>query len=66
MLATEYALTQPSGLASLVLASPVLSVLRWIQDQISLLDTLPCAVQVTIYRHEVLGTVDSQEYRAAM
>jgi proline iminopeptidase len=66
MLATEYALTQPLGLVSLILASPIISIARDIQDSISLLDALPCEVQVAIYRHEVLGSRDSEEYQQAL
>jgi proline iminopeptidase len=65
-LATEYALTKPPGLASLILASPIISIPRWIEDQIRLLDALPCDTQAMIYRHEVLGSVESEEYQRAM
>jgi proline iminopeptidase len=65
-LATEYALTKPPGLASLILAGPVISFPRLIEDQIRLLDALPCDIQVMIYRHEVLGSVESEEYQKAL
>jgi len=66
LLATEYALANPSKIASVILASPILSIPRWTQDQIFLLDALPCDVQVKIYRHEVLGTIESEDYQVAV
>ncbi len=65
ILATEYALTQPSGLVSLILSSPVLSVPRYVQDSNGLKRELPIEMQEAIERHEAAGTTDSSEYQAA-
>jgi alpha-beta hydrolase superfamily lysophospholipase len=42
-LAATYAVAQSEGLRSLVLASPLISVDRWLQDATSLRSTLPAA-----------------------
>jgi proline iminopeptidase len=65
MLATDYALTQPAGLVSLILASPCLSIPRFIEDAAALRAALPRGVQEVLERHEAAGTTDSKEYEAA-
>jgi L-proline amide hydrolase len=65
MLAMEYALTQPSGLASLVLASSPASIPQWIEETGRLRAELPQDVQETLTRHEEAGTTDSAEYEEA-
>jgi L-proline amide hydrolase len=65
MLAMEYALTQPEGLASLVLASSPASIPQWVGETGRLRSHLPEDVQQTLERHEAAGTTDSQEYRDA-
>ncbi|MDH3458586.1 MAG: proline iminopeptidase-family hydrolase [Gemmatimonadota bacterium] len=66
MLATEYLLTEPAGVRSLVLASPALSVTRWVRDADSLKATLPDSLQAIIAHHEASGTTESQEYQGAV
>lgn len=66
ILATEYMFTQPAGVQSLVLASPALSMSRWIHDADSLRSTLSDSVQAIIAHHEREGTFDSPEYQSAM
>ena len=66
MLATDYMLTHPSGVRSLILASPALSVPLWIHDADSLRGTLPDSTQAKIAKHEKDGTFDSPEYQSAM
>lgn len=66
MLATDYMLTRPRGVQSLILASPALSMRRWIHDADSLRSTLPDSVQAAITRHEQDGTTDAPEYQSAM
>src|SRR5215475_7331243 len=66
MLAVDYMLTKPVGVRSLILASPALSISRWIQDAETLKRTLPESVQAVIAKHESAGTFDSPEYQAAM
>jgi len=65
MLATDYALTQPAGLVSLILASPPLSIPRWLKDLAEYRHKLPKDVQQTLDRHEKAGTTDSDEYETA-
>jgi proline iminopeptidase len=62
MLAADYALTRPLGLASLILASPPLSMSRWIADLTEYRKALPRQVQEILDRHEAAGTTDSEEY----
>ncbi len=65
MLAVEYMLTKPEGVKSLVLASPALSIPRWLEDTNRLKSELPAEIQAAIDRHEAAGTTDSEEYQAA-
>jgi len=66
MLAVDYMLTRPTGVRSLVLASPALSITRWLRDADSLKATLPDSLQTAIAHHEGAGTTDSPEYQAAV
>jgi len=66
MLAVDYMLTRPTGVRSLILASPSLSIARWAGDAESLLTTLPDSLQRTIHVHEADGTTDSPAYQAAV
>ncbi len=66
MLAVDYMLTKPSGVKSLVLASPALSIPRWVRDADSLKSTLPESTRSAISRHEADGTYDSPEYQSAI
>jgi proline-specific peptidase len=66
MLAIEYALTQPQGLTSLILASTLASMPLWIAEANRLRAELPAQVQATLSRHEEAGTTDSAEYQEAM
>jgi proline iminopeptidase len=65
MLATDYALTRPGGIASLILASPPLSIPRWLADARAWIAQMPAADQEVIARHEAEGTVDHPDYLAA-
>lgn len=65
MLAMEYALTQPAGLASLILADTGASVPQWVAEMRRLVAELPAEVQQTILKHEAAGTTDSSEYQEA-
>jgi proline iminopeptidase len=64
MLAVDYLLTGASA-ASLILASPALSIRRWTEDADRLRKTLPADVQQTLARHEAAGTTSTLRYRAA-
>jgi L-proline amide hydrolase len=65
MLAMEYALTQPDGLASLVLASAPASIPQWVEETARLRSLLPPDVQETLTLHEEAGTTDDPEYDEA-
>jgi proline-specific peptidase len=65
MLAMEYALTQPHGVASLVIASSPSSMPQWVEETAKLRAALPAEVQSTLDEHEAAGTTDSPEYAAA-
>ncbi len=65
MLAMEYALTQPPGLASLILADTGASAPQWVTEMRRLVAELPPELQQTIVRHEAAGTTDSLEYQEA-
>jgi L-proline amide hydrolase len=65
MLGMEYALTQPAGLASLVVASSPSSMEQWVSETARLRRELPRDVQETLDLHEAAGTTDSQEYTDA-
>lgn len=67
MLAIEYALTQPQGLVSLILASATPSMPMWVAETNRLREELPPEIQATLQRHEEAGTTSNEEYqRAAM
>lgn len=66
MLAVDYVLSRPVGVSSLILASPILSMPRWIHDSDSLLGTLPDSLQEVIRRHEREQTTGSPEYQSAL
>ena len=66
MLAIEYALTQPQGLVSLILASTLSSMPLWVAEANRLRDELPPEVQAALLRHEATGTTDDPEYLQAM
>lgn len=66
MLAVEYMLTQPSGVESLILASPCLNLPgKHMLEAQRLLAALPEEVQAIIHQHEAAGTTDSEEYQQA-
>ena len=65
MLAMEYALTQPAGLASLILADTAASLPQWASEMKRLVAELAFDVQQTLQKHIEAGTTDSPEYRQA-
>ena len=65
MLAMEYALTRPPGVAGLVLASAPASIPQWVEETARLRARLPADVQDTLRRHEEAGTTDDPEYEEA-
>jgi proline-specific peptidase len=66
MLAMEYALTQPVGVATLTIASSPASMIQWVAEANRLRASLPRDVQATLQRHEAAGTTNSSEYQSAM
>jgi L-proline amide hydrolase len=65
MLAMEYALTQPTGVASMIVASSPASIPQWVAEANRLRSLLPEDVQETLTSHEEAGTTDSPEYEQA-
>lgn len=65
MLAMEYALTQPIGLVSLILADTGASLPQWASEAKRLVAELPVDVQQTLQNHLEAETTDSIEYREA-
>src|SRR5260370_19964134 len=66
MLAIEYALTQPRGLVSLILASTLSSMPMWTAEANRLRNELPPEGHATLLRHAAAGTTDDPEYQQAM
>ena len=66
MLAMEYALTQPTGVASLTVASSPASMIQWVAEANKLREQLPPDIQAALLKHEAAGTFDDPEYVAAM
>ncbi len=65
MLAIEYALTRPPGLASLTLSSSPASIPLWAEETGRLRSELPPDVRRILDEHEAAGTADSAEYEQA-
>ncbi len=66
MLAMEYALTQPDGLASLIVADSPASMRQWVDEANRLRADLPEPVRETLLAHEAAGTTDDPAYQDAM
>jgi L-proline amide hydrolase len=64
-LAQEYALTQPTGLRSLILADTAASFPDFVAECNKLRADLPPEVEATLRKHEDAGTTDDPEYAAA-
>ena len=64
-LAQEYALTQPAGLRSQVLADTAASFPDFLAEANRLRAELPPEVEATLKRHEEAGTTDDPEYEEA-
>ncbi len=65
MLAMEYMITQPQGVASLTIASSPASMKQWVAEANRLRELLPADVQKTLLEHEIAGTTNSQQYKDA-
>jgi proline-specific peptidase len=66
ILALEYMKTRPSGVESVVMASPALDLHQWMKDADSLLHTLPDSTLKVILAAEKSGAYDSPAYQNAM
>ncbi|HXY86281.1 MAG TPA: proline iminopeptidase-family hydrolase [Gaiellaceae bacterium] len=66
MLAMEYALTQPEGVRSMIVASSPSSMIQWVDEATRLRRDLPADVQATLTRHEEAGTTGDPEYEEAV
>lgn len=65
MLAVDYMQRNPAGVASLILASPVMSATRWAEDAQDLIGKLPFDSQYAIRTHQAAGTTSDPAYQAA-
>jgi proline-specific peptidase len=66
MLAQEYALTQPHGLAGLVLSSTLSSAALWRDESLRLRAELPAEVRAALDEHEAAGSTEDPEYEQAI
>jgi len=66
ILATDYLLAHPTGVQSVILAGPALSIPRWEADADTLIMTLPDSLQRAIAEGEATGNFASPAYRAAV
>jgi L-proline amide hydrolase len=66
LFALEYALSQPPGLGSLLLASSTASIPLWIREANRLREGLPPDIQAILLQHEQAGTTDDPAYLDAM
>ena len=65
MLALEYLATNPAGVVSVTLASPLITSAAWARDGQTLLKTMPDSIQRIVAAHEAAGTTASQQYQDA-
>jgi len=66
MLGAEFAVRQPKGLVSLVIADSPASMALWVSEADRLREDLPPEVQATLLKHETAGTTDTKEYQDAV
>ena len=66
MLAMEYMLTQPKGVASVTIASSPASMIQWVAEANRLREQLPPEVNAALLKHEAAGTYSDPEYLDAM
>jgi proline iminopeptidase len=62
MLATEYMTKNPTGIKSLILASPCIKTQMWLSDANQLRSELPQNIQDSLTYHEERGTITAQGY----
>jgi len=62
----EHGLRHAKGLQSIILSSPLISVVDWLADTATRKKELPEAIQVVIDRHEAENSTESDEYKIAV
>ncbi len=65
-LALEHALSQATGLASLVLANTPASVQQFVDEAYRLMNELPADIKEIIHKHETAGTTQYPDYKRAI
>jgi len=66
MLAMEYMIRQPEGVASVTIASSPASMIQWVEEANKLRQELPPEINATLLKHEAAGTTSDPEYLTAM
>jgi len=66
MLLTDYMLTKPSGVSSVVLSDPTLSIPQFVRDAARYRAQLPSHLQAVLDRHERLGSTACPEYQGVV
>jgi proline-specific peptidase len=66
MLAMEYLIRQPRGIASATIASSPASMVQWVAEANRLRQQLPPEINAVLLKHEASGTTNSPEYQSAM
>jgi proline iminopeptidase len=66
VLLTDYALTQPPGVVSLIFSDPLCSYPEWEKDAAIYRRELPAETRATLDRHEASGYTDCPEYQGAL
>jgi proline iminopeptidase len=66
MLLTDYMLTKPDGVVSVIFSDPAISMTQWVKDAQRLRSELPAETQATLDRHERLNSTNCYEYQAAV
>ena len=66
MLAMEYLIRQPEGVASATIASSPASMIQWVAEANRLREQLPPEINAILLEHEAAGTTSLPEYQSAM
>ena len=66
MLAMEYLIRQPRGVASAIISSSPASMPQWVEEANQLRRQLPLDVNALLLKHEAAGSTNSPEYQSAM
>lgn len=66
MLAMEYMIRQPKGVASVTIASSPASMIQWVEEANKLREELPPEINAILLKHEAAGTTTDPNYVTAM